>query len=239
MDAEEEDDDATVIPIPPLAQTMAETQDEGVRDEGRMIDAAMIDATVTRKCHHRSCPLGKKTGPAFQLLECCHHKCDKVMHFACYERFVLLKNAIENPFPDKPETVFCTKLHLNRGSNYIKTDDEAFKNIQWDKDGKDGADDPNNSMSVLLDWLTSPGNYSKYKGDTSTGGKTKKKIADDIAQRINAVGVRKVRTAKAVISKIDQIIASYRKASDWASATGAGVLETEGKEPFNAAVSSV
>ena len=58
-----------------------------------------------------------------------------------------------------------------------------------------------------------------------------------VVSRINALGVRKERTSKAVISKIDQLTQSYKKASDWANGTGAGVLTNQGREPFESFVS--
>jgi hypothetical protein len=36
---------------------------------------------------------------------------------------------------------------------------------------------------------------------------------------------------------LHHLAGTYRKAADWANQTGAGVLETEGRKPFNQAVS--
>jgi hypothetical protein len=80
------------------------------------------------------------------------------------------------------------------------------------------------------------GNYSKLKGDNSNGA-TKIRIIGDLAQQINSKGVRKERTTKSVMNKLHHLTSTYRKAADWANQTGAGVLETEGREPFNKAVS--
>jgi hypothetical protein len=98
------------------------------------------------------------------------------------------------------------------------------------------AQQSSNSMAILMEWLTTLGNYSKLKGDNSNGA-TKIRIIRELAQQINAKGVQKERTVKSVMNKLHHLTATYRKASDWANQTGAGVLETEGRKPFNQAVS--
>ena len=189
------------------------------------------------KCQHRLCPLGEKGAPFFPSARCYLEECGKDIHFQCYKHLVLQKNAMEHPFPNLPDIVFCTKKHLGKSRKILEGREVGNNlNIQWEKDSKDGPDNPNNSMAILMDWITTHGNYEKYKGDTANG-KTKIRIANDIAKRINSFNVRKERTGKAVISKIDNLIGAYKLASDWANQTGAGVLETEGEEPFKAAVS--
>jgi hypothetical protein len=107
----------------------------------------------------------------------------------------------------------------------------------WDKDRKDGPDDPQKLMAmILMEWLTTLGNYSKLKGDISNGA-TKMQIIGELAQQINSKGVRKQRTVKSVMNKLHHLTGMYRKAADWANQTGDGVLETEGHKPFNQAVS--
>ena len=165
--------------------------------------------------------------------------CCRVVHFECYDRFLLGRHQLENPFPDIPNAVFCNKKHLEKGKKVQKAVNDANNttpNIPWDRDGKNGPDDPCNSMSILLEWITKYGNYKRYKGDTQNG-LTKIRIAGEIADLINAAGVRKERNAKSVVSKVDNMTSQYKKASDWANATGVGVLATEGKEKFDDAVS--
>ena len=36
--------------------------------------------------------------------------------------------------------------------------------VLWTRDGKNGPDDPTTSMSILIKWLTTETNYSKYRG---------------------------------------------------------------------------
>ena len=156
--------------------------------------------------------------------------------------FVVEKNKIENPFPHDNNAVCCNKDHVTKALKEAekkkqKDVDTTNINIPWGEDGKNGRNDPNNSLAILLDWLTTIGNYARYKGDASNGV-TKLVIAGQIARLINSRGVRKERTNKQVINKIDHLVRQYKDASDWANQTGAGVLETQGKETFDQAVSS-
>ena len=34
----------------------------------------------------------------------------------------------------------------------------------WDKDGKNGDNDSNTSMTILLNWMTTGDNYTNYRG---------------------------------------------------------------------------
>ena len=161
------------------------------------------------------------------------------MHYNCFKRFVVEKNKLDDPFPNEYDAACCNKAHLTKALKQGKSrEDDANTNIPWDKDGKNGPSDPQSSMAILLDWMTTLGNYAKLKGDNANGA-TKIRIVGQISQKINAAGVRKERTTKSVLSKIDHLIRTYKKASDWANQTGAGVLEDQGEEPFKHAVRKI
>mmetsp|Transcript_48919 Transcript_48919/g.57146 ORF Transcript_48919/g.57146 Transcript_48919/m.57146 type:complete len:410 (-) Transcript_48919:149-1378(-) len=86
----------------------------------------------------------------------------------------------------------------------------------------DGPNDSINSLSVLMNWLTTEGNYSRWRGGDKFSGVTKKTLATSIVNMIHdQVGVQ--RNQKHVINKITTIESGYRAASDWLGATGAGV----------------
>jgi hypothetical protein len=72
--------------------------------------------------------------------------------------------------------------------------------MAWNKDGKLGPNDPNHSERILIDWLTTPGNYSMFRGNDNRGTR-KRQYALLIANKIKAAGVRRVRTKKDVIKK--------------------------------------
>ncbi|ETL91413.1 hypothetical protein L917_10037, partial [Phytophthora nicotianae] len=75
----------------------------------------------------------------------------------------------------------------------------AKKKVLWDRDGVNGG---LSSMKILLDWLTTEGNYTKWKG----GGLSVGKPAD-------------------VRDKIQKLELKYRTAVDWLANTGQGVTD--------------
>ena len=99
--------------------------------------------------------------------------------------------------------------------------------ILWTRDGKRGPDDPNNSMAILLKWLTAEGNYTKYRGGPTSNGKGKLYWAAMISNEIKEAGVRKYRSPKAIKNKIMNLEDSFKSAHDWAGQTGAGVREED------------
>jgi hypothetical protein len=144
---------------------------------------------------------------------------------------------MHNPFSDDYEAACCSKAHVMKAVKMKqKATADVGANIPWDKEGKNGPDDPQNSMAILMEWLTTLGNFSKMKGNNSNGA-TKIRIIGELAQQINGKGDQKERTVKSVMNKLHHLTATYRKALDWTNQTGAGVIETEGREPFNPAVS--
>jgi hypothetical protein len=93
--------------------------------------------------------------------------------------------------------------------------------------GKNGPDDPNHSESILIAWLTTHGNYERFRG-TGNNGLRKINFAGTIANSMNKAGVRKVRTGKDVLNKIEYVEKSFRLAHDWShTKTGEGLRETD------------
>jgi hypothetical protein len=107
---------------------------------------------------------------------------------------------------------------------------------KWNRDGKDGPSDLNNSMGILMRWLLTPGNLSLFRGPH--GGKSKQKICGEIAEIINSHNVLIRRDAKGVKNKIDYIIGMFNKAHDFATNTGAGMKETD-EGTFESAVKKI
>ncbi len=99
------------------------------------------------------------------------------------------------------------------------------EHLMWEKDGKNGKDDPNNSMSILLSYLTEGNNYAIYGGNKK--GIKKITIANMLARKINDAGVRVKRDAHNIMGKITHLEQSYHAANDWANNTGVGIHEQD------------
>jgi hypothetical protein len=116
--------------------------------------------------------------------------------------------------------------------------DKTAIRVAWEKDGKEGPTDINNSMNILLHWLTDNGgeNYGYYCGRNSQG-MTKNNYAEIIARKINAAGVRCKRTTKHVLNKIAHLESTFRSPHNFAnSETGAGLMENDKEDTFKKAI---
>jgi hypothetical protein len=89
----------------------------------------------------------------------------------------------------------------------------------------DGPDSTVSSLSILLDWLTTEGNYTRWRGGDKHSGETKTVLASQIAARISASGVGTIRKPKDIVTKISQLEQSFRDAIDFLSNTGAGITD--------------
>jgi hypothetical protein len=155
----------------------------------------------------------------------------KKLHYSCFKKHVLEKYDLP-PFSGD-HAVACTKKCHQKLSSGGSNDP---RKLPWSKDGKNGPDDPNNSEAILLTWLMTPGNYSRYRGGRGNAGTRKTQFAEDIARKINQQGVRRERTGKQVLDKITHIEDSFRSAHDFAhTETGAG-LQKEDEGSFRDAV---
>ena len=165
-----------------------------------------------------------------RVLPCGSNTCPKHMHELCYrnlcKRYLL-------PFLPAGENIACTKKCYEKIKRQIKdraAEVDQNNNLPWERDGKLGVEDYNNSLQVLMDWWTTPGQYAKYRGKNNKGVK-KISICGFLATKMSAVS-RCVRTPNMVKCKVMHIENSWKKAHDWANATGQGVKENDGMESF-------
>ncbi|KAA1066683.1 hypothetical protein PGT21_022020 [Puccinia graminis f. sp. tritici] len=93
--------------------------------------------------------------------------------------------------------------------------------IAWDKDGEGGM----TSIRILLDWLAVDGNYQRWRGDTKAGS-TKAALANEILAEMAEAGITH-RDNKGVQTKVQELQASYAKASDFLRNTGSGLLDED------------
>lgn len=172
------------------------------------------NARDTPMCSRRGCKLTGHGPPQ----KC--RSCDRFIHEHCYQSFVLLSNSSNNKALDPlKEGIVCTK------ACYKKVRALSIRRPPWNGDGKKGAVDPNNSERILLDWLMTPGNYARFRGKDNNG-KTKAQFCKEIADKMTKMEVRVERDAKQVLSKIQHLELSFRRAHDFANtATGEGLKE--------------
>lgn len=95
---------------------------------------------------------------------------------------------------------------------------------KWEDDGADGGPA---SIQVILDWITTSGNFAKWKGEM--GGISKQTLCGEIVNQMKEVGIYH-RNVADVRTKIQDIINSYNKARDWSERTGEGIRAEGGED---------
>ena len=88
----------------------------------------------------------------------------------------------------------------------------------WSKDGVSGGP---SSLDIIVDWLSTGGNYGKWRGN-GADGVTKKTLAGEVVVKMMESGINH-RTAKDVINKISSLQSAYNVARDWRENTGEGL----------------
>ena len=117
--------------------------------------------------------------------------------------------------------VICSKKCFNAMVKAKVTPKKVTSATRW---SNDRPNDFLNSQTILMDWITTEGNYNRYRGGDKHNGMTKASIATSIGTEIlNKIGV--TRIGKDVENKIQNLEALYKKASDWKGATGAGISD--------------
>jgi hypothetical protein len=180
------------------------------------------------QCNLKSkCP--NKTDP---LYNCWDADCDGWMHSKCSD---LLLARYEVPATARPSesdknssddapVVFCKKGCYSKWFAAKKrAEKEAAKaskppakkrKLPWEEDG---------TLEVLMEWLTTEGNYAEYCGSNGNKGKTKTQHHKELAILIKEKVPDSNRTEKDVENKITGLESQFRKACDWANNTGQGV----------------
>ncbi|KAI9325123.1 hypothetical protein BDR26DRAFT_827775 [Obelidium mucronatum] len=122
------------------------------------------------------------------------------------------------------------KKHVGKGSG--GTEDLASpvgttskQKINWSKDAVEPKG--KSSHDILIDWLTTEGNYSRWKGDTE-GGVTKETLCSEIVSEMITHGI-KHRDNNMVRTKIGDLEKSFKRAVDWRANTGQGILDSSTK----------
>ena len=157
--------------------------------------------------------------------------CTKQAHKSCYQRLLERYNVEPLVDPANGETIIvCSKTCYNKVQKTIVQ--QPSNRIPWDKDGKDGPNDTNNLLRILLDWLLQEGNYRKFCGGTESKGMRKIDYGKSLSLRMRDAGCRVARSADAVVKKIQELETKFVQAHDWANNTGQGVKEQDGEQTY-------
>lgn len=151
----------------------------------------------------------------------------------CYEK-LLIRYKVEEATWLPDELVACT-LKCHKSAIAPEPDEAAAskrhgRGDSWDTDGKDGSFE-RSSEAILIDWLRTPGNYDRWRGNDY--GQTKVAIQQSVADLINEAGMREFqidreRTAKGVGSKIQYMEYLFRKCFSFINDTGQGIMAEQG-----------
>ena len=131
------------------------TNTAGKANETTVMTEVKVEAKVdVTKCSRRGCYATEETQ------QCKAPGCMRQIHYSCYTSHVRLKHKLNVVFDTQGnELVACRKLCYVKMEKFVATGMET--RLPWDKDGKGGQEDPNNSEKILLDWLLTEGNYSQ------------------------------------------------------------------------------
>ncbi|KAE9152550.1 hypothetical protein PF006_g3254 [Phytophthora fragariae] len=91
----------------------------------------------------------------------------------------------------------------------------------------DGPSPNVSSISVLIDWLTTGTNYTRYRGGDDQCGDSKNTLARENVQLIEEADITTTRNAKDITNKITTLEASFWAAEDWLNNTGQGCDNNE------------
>ena len=151
------------------------------------INAASNKALIKAyRCNVQGCKVSEET----PKLRCSSDGCNKMCHAQCYIRKILDASVKRThfiagvPADGSLDQVACSVKCYRKLYQKLYVDVQS-RNVPWNK----GPDDPNNSEAILYEWLTEPGNYSKFRSAPS--GKTKYSFCEIIADKLRRAEVVK------------------------------------------------
>jgi len=95
---------------------------------------------------------------------------------------------------------------------------QKTKRVFWHNDN-DGPG-TRSSLDLLLDWISTEGNYAKWKG----GMVKKETVAKEILIFLKEKGAKKNRITRDIFAKMYEIETKFKATKDFLNSTGAGIL---------------
>ncbi len=189
---------------------------------------AQTTSSDVEKCSIRGC---KVVEIGCELVACANKPCPHVFHLACFHSLVVDHNNLDILKDASGAAVPCCtkKCYGTLEPKYNGT-----SQLVWEKDGALGPEDPNNSLNLLLEWMTTEGNYACFCGNAE--GKTKLKICEEVASLLKGKGVQVEHSKKNIFDKIQALEKMFKVAHEWAGQTGQGIDIS--KQAFGVAVSN-
>ena len=87
----------------------------------------------------------------------------------------------------------------------------------------DGPTPELNSIAVIINWISTDGIYSHWRGGDKQNGTAKVGIANKLSQLIKAKGITVDRPRRDIYIKINHLEQQFRAAKDWLNQNGAGI----------------
>jgi hypothetical protein len=117
------------------------------------------------------------------------------------------------PIKDNKVFIYCGLCCYKSSIKHIAgvTQSNTYNDgISWLSWSNDGPQTGINLLQILLDWITMAGNYSQFTG--SIGGETKLTVAGEIRTKIQSAGIIAHHTPESIITKIYELVNSYKQA---------------------------
>ena len=108
-------------------------------------------APTKQKCNVKGCP---SFAPILLLDSCSREACNKFVHPMCYKKLIAKAKKKHSQFPNKQFCTMCQDLFIKESKTSAYT---------WTNDGQNGKTDPLHSESILLTWLNTNENFSKWR----------------------------------------------------------------------------